>query len=232
MTTPWGPIQWAHQIEPGVVTVGTAGHGGVWLSEEKRALLPKHYKPFTGTTEWAEEDEDGALVLQYLGLLSLIEKTIDLEITPIDIQIGLQSRKEYYGRPWLGGPIVESFKRQVSNQHTEMICTSTLSPRPGGFKLAHLSDQAQELMRKVDAGENIEPTTVQISPYTVHEPKKFTHHFTDGTTHIERVSGRQAHEVLCGVPTAIENYIFFRKNYQFWDKTDRITHQGKIIFQR
>ena len=33
MSTPWGRIQDYHIIADGVVSVSTAGHGGIWLSD-------------------------------------------------------------------------------------------------------------------------------------------------------------------------------------------------------
>ena len=80
MSTPWGRIQDHHRIADGVVSVSTAGHGGIWLSDERIKQLPAHYQPFTGTPRWNEEDEDGALVMQYLGLLSLIPEPLELHV--------------------------------------------------------------------------------------------------------------------------------------------------------
>ena len=93
MSTPWGRVQDHHRIADGVVSVSTAGHGGIWLSDKRIAQLPKHYQPFTGTPRWNEEDEDGALVLQYLGLLSLIPEPLELHVTAEDIDKGRKSRK-------------------------------------------------------------------------------------------------------------------------------------------
>ena len=93
MSTPWGRIQDHHRIADGVVSVSTAGHGGIWLSDARIKQLPAHYQPFTGTPRWNEEDEDGALVLQYLGLLSLIPEPLELQVTAEDIDKGRKSRK-------------------------------------------------------------------------------------------------------------------------------------------
>ena len=41
MSTPWGRIQDHHRIADGVVSVSTAGHGGIWLSDKRIAQLPK-----------------------------------------------------------------------------------------------------------------------------------------------------------------------------------------------
>ena len=126
--------------------VHCAGHGGLWLSQQRVAQLPPEYEPYLGDKQWAEEDEDAGIALQYLGLLSLIDKDINLEITEFDITIGKTSRKDYYGTPWIDGPLVEAYKQQTGDNHDEMICANdVMSPRPGGFKLIKLSQEAQTL---------------------------------------------------------------------------------------
>ena len=102
-----------------------------------------------------------------------------------------------------------------------MICSEQiLSPPPGGFKLARLSSEAKDLMKRVDTGQNIYPTTLQLNPYIVHEPKKFIHHFEDKTTQTEKASGAQAHKILSGDPkpsmTTLNSKMVrlkFRKNH-------------------
>lgn len=233
-STPWGPVQWSHKITEGVVTLGTAGHGGIWLSEEKAKKLPPEYKSFTRSKHWHEEDEDGGIVLQYLGLLSLIEEDLMLQITNMDILIGKKTRLVYYGSPYHGGPIAEAYKRQTGDlQDSEMICAhDILSPRPGGFKLGRLSKEAQTFMKKVDANEIVKPTTVKISPYIVRLPKEFKHNLNNGESFTERVSGAQAHKVLLGDQDAIDNYVQFRSHFPNFEKTDKITHGNQTIYER
>jgi hypothetical protein len=65
--SPWGQIQAAEQIAPGIVQVGTAGHGGIWLSPERKAALPACVKAYrsgyhSGSPTWWEEDCEAALV--------------------------------------------------------------------------------------------------------------------------------------------------------------------------
>ena len=113
MKTPWGKISWHHKITDGVIIVGTPSHGGIWLSEEQAAKLPVHYKSYTGSKHFHEEDEDAPTRLTNTsGLLSLITEPITLNITESDIQLGLLTREDYYGTPFHGGPIVEAYKRQ------------------------------------------------------------------------------------------------------------------------
>ena len=105
MSTPWGRIQDHHRIADGVVSVSTAGHGGIWLSDERIKQLPAHYQPFTGTPRWNEEDEDGALVMQYLGLLSLIPEPLELHVTAEDIDKGRKSVVGLGSRPNIIGMV-------------------------------------------------------------------------------------------------------------------------------
>lgn len=233
MSTPWGPIQWYHVITQGVVMLSTAGHGGLWISPEKVKELPDEYEPFTRSKHWAEEDEDAPLALQYLGLLSLIDEEMTLEINDIDIFIGNITRKDYYGTPYHGGPIVEAYRRQTNSPYKEMICANgILSPRPGGFKLANLSEEAIALMARVDAGEEIEPTHVTISPHTIHKPEKFESFLSNGKSFSERVPGSQAYKILQGDQQALSDWIDFKKHFRHFDKTLRITHKGLTMYER
>lgn len=232
MSTPWGRIQDYHKIADGVVSVSTAGHGGIWLSDKRIAQLPAHYEPFTGTRRWAEEDEDGALVLQYLGLLSLISEPLTLHVTERDIQLGRKTRKNLYGDPFYGGAIVEAYKRQTGDNCGEMICNVHLSPRPGGYRLAILSEDAQAFMKRFDAGEAVAPTTLVLQPYVVYERKKFIHHMENGETWTDKVSGYEAQRILTGDTAALESHLEFKKVYRHFKDVVKITHEDSVIWER
>ena len=51
--TPWGTADSAHHIAPGIVIVGTPGHGGVKLSLERNKKIPSALRNASG---WYEED--------------------------------------------------------------------------------------------------------------------------------------------------------------------------------
>ena len=234
MSTPWGQIQDHHRIADGVVSVSTAGHGGIWLSDKRIAQLPKHYEPFTGTPRWNEEDEDGALVMQYLGLLSLIPEPLELHVTAEDIDKGRKSRKPsgYKGEMRYGGAIVESYQRQTGDNCGEMICQSHLSPSPGGYRLVVLSDEVKAFMERCDAGEAVEPTTYVLEPYVVHERKKFVQHMENGETWTDKVSGYESNRILAGNTEALENYLEFKRLYEKFKQVVKITHEDTVIWQR
>lgn len=52
-TTPWGPPQSYMTYGPGIWSVTTASHGGIWLSEERNSSVPWHMRNRSG---WYEED--------------------------------------------------------------------------------------------------------------------------------------------------------------------------------
>lgn len=59
--TYWGPSQHQKVVSEGITFHSTAGHGGFHLSHERQRDLLRiipNAKPFTGTVEWLEEDED------------------------------------------------------------------------------------------------------------------------------------------------------------------------------
>ena len=51
--SPWGPIQHAEQLAPGIWQAGTAGHGGIKLSRQRNAAMPDFMRIKGG---WYEED--------------------------------------------------------------------------------------------------------------------------------------------------------------------------------
>jgi len=228
MSTPWGSINEYTKIAEGIISVSTPGHGGLWLSDERIAQLPESYEPFTGTKRWAEEDEDAALVLQYLGLLSLIPEPLTLEVTQVDIDKGRESRKTAWYDTKQGGPIVEAYKRVTGDDCGEMLCHKYLSPKPGGFRLAILCDAAIAFMHAFDAGENVDTSTFTLEPYIVYERVKFTLTDKDGKEWIDKVSGFMAKRILEGDK---ETWDFYERIY-VTDKIAKVTHEDKVIWER
>ena len=239
MSTPWGGIQHYDKLAEGVICVHTAGHGGLWLSDERIAALPEHYEPFTGTKRWAEEDEDAGLVLQYLGLLSLIDEPLTLHVTEADIEKGRESCKGLYREKWLflpdgkdtglyGGAIVEAYQRQTGDDCGEMVCSYHLSPVPGGFKLAKMCDKARTFMAAFDKGELVKPATFVLEPYRVLERVEFVHHLKGGGTRTDRVSGYLAKSIREGDAKQLEFY------QSIWIKADviQVSHEGIVFWKR
>ena len=63
-SSPWGPVQSATDVAPGIWFVSTESHGGYLLSNERRFAMPVHLKEvftFAGGN-WFEEDCDWAIV--------------------------------------------------------------------------------------------------------------------------------------------------------------------------
>jgi hypothetical protein len=67
--TPWGQAQHVTEIAPGIVSVSTASHGGIHLSDERIAEMPKALQDFVpfggkqnGLGRWFEEDCDWSVV--------------------------------------------------------------------------------------------------------------------------------------------------------------------------
>jgi hypothetical protein len=65
MNTPWGSTQGQDTLAPGIVSVYTAGHGGIVLSPERqKQLLAKGVEPnsnFLKSNQYWEEDCDWAI---------------------------------------------------------------------------------------------------------------------------------------------------------------------------
>ena len=241
LSTPWGAIQTYDKLADGVYTVDTAGHGGLWLSDERIAQLPEHYESFAcDNRRWHEEDEDAPLVLQYLGLLSLIDEPLTLEVTEVDIEAGRKSRKGLYNSKWhfapkdkydqayYGGAIVEAYQRQTGDTYFQMICSHHLAPVPGGFKLADIGDTGRDWQACFDRDEQVEPITLTLEPYRVLERVDYVHHLVDGGTRTDRVSGHLANHIAEGDARTLEMY------RSIWIKDDvlKVTHEDRVIWHR
>lgn len=60
--SPWGTIEEARVIAPGLVSVSTAGHGGYWISAQREERIPAAARsPFLRQAGWYEEDVDAAV---------------------------------------------------------------------------------------------------------------------------------------------------------------------------
>lgn len=60
MQTPWGWADHVREITSGIIEVGTSSHGGIRLSPERIALIPKDWLRCVDLREgcWLEEDQD------------------------------------------------------------------------------------------------------------------------------------------------------------------------------
>lgn len=63
--SPWGKVQDAEEVAPGIISVTTPSHGGMWLSDERRAQMPEALRavPTTPGGNWYEQDVDAMLVI-------------------------------------------------------------------------------------------------------------------------------------------------------------------------
>ena len=60
-STPWGMADSAVELAKGVISYGTASHGGIWLSQDRRIEIGQYDKNWLKTAEWWEEDCDWAI---------------------------------------------------------------------------------------------------------------------------------------------------------------------------
>lgn len=62
--SPWGTIDSVHEECPGIYSVGTPGHGGVWVAPDLRKHLPAEYR----RRAWFEEDCEYAIPFTIFAL--------------------------------------------------------------------------------------------------------------------------------------------------------------------
>ncbi|MCZ4587653.1 hypothetical protein O4328_28865 [Rhodococcus opacus] len=70
-SSPWGAVQYGSVLVDGIITVSTAGHGGVRISAERLRQMPVALR--LGRRRWFEEDCEAALV----GVAFADELTLD-----------------------------------------------------------------------------------------------------------------------------------------------------------
>ena len=66
--TPWGPVESAEAIAPGVTFVQTPGHGGIILNESRWESLPEDVRSCMMNPRYAEEDCELPIVMALLGI--------------------------------------------------------------------------------------------------------------------------------------------------------------------
>ena len=68
-SSPWGAIQHATELAPGIISVVTASHGGIWLSDDRLDQFARIASPYKTWLEpivggrWFEVDLDALLPL-------------------------------------------------------------------------------------------------------------------------------------------------------------------------
>ena len=72
--TPWGEKQTEYELTPGFTMVHTASHGGIWLTEQQRQMVPDHLNQHSVGGEGIWWEEDSAWSLPVLHFLSRKEK--------------------------------------------------------------------------------------------------------------------------------------------------------------
>ncbi len=92
-TSPWGAIQGKKELAPGIWQVSTAGHGGIKLSRERNAAVPKYMRREGG---WYEEDCDWALaaVVHPIGF----HRVIKIEGKPdrTEFEVAMETFRNWY----------------------------------------------------------------------------------------------------------------------------------------
>jgi hypothetical protein len=62
--SPWGAVQHRKEVAPGIWSVATASHGGIYLSDARMAKVPAHLQEtHYSRGNWFEEDCDWAIVV-------------------------------------------------------------------------------------------------------------------------------------------------------------------------
>lgn len=103
--TPWGHPDSVTELAPGIVSYSTPSHGGIWLSPERVAEMPKPLREFVpfggpqaGPGRWFEEDCDWSVVAaafpEYFDAeaLDAAMKTLERWKTELHAQVAGKSR--------------------------------------------------------------------------------------------------------------------------------------------
>lgn len=97
--TPWGRADYTKQLAPGIWTVGTPSHGGMWIAPELYATMPESIRETRHSHGgWFEEDCDWAIpVLFFWDLLEGFYETRCEEVQTAAI---MTLKSCYDGKVW------------------------------------------------------------------------------------------------------------------------------------
>ena len=130
-SSPWGSIQHAQQIAPGIWSVSTAGHGGIKLSAARNRAMPADMRLHGG---WYEEDCDAALV----GLV-FPEAFPNVHVDLIKASVRNHYPEAY--KAFTGEPVTAENSRKLRDREfEERTCTSFVVRSAWGSWAAFVPD--------------------------------------------------------------------------------------------
>lgn len=98
--SPWGAVQHAEEVAPGILRVGTAGHGGLKVTKQRNAAIPPAFRRRSG---WYEEDDeacivaafhpDGSAAAQTTAMSALKDRWPDEFTRTFDVTVGLHESR-------------------------------------------------------------------------------------------------------------------------------------------
>ncbi|MCQ4121360.1 DUF7007 domain-containing protein [Rhodococcus tibetensis] len=89
-SSPWGSVQYGSTLADGIITVSTAGHGGVRISPQRLRQMPSALR--LGRRRWFEEDCESALVA--------VAFADDLELDDRRRELAAQSVADWFPTAW------------------------------------------------------------------------------------------------------------------------------------
>lgn len=69
-SSPWGTIQHVTELADGIVSVSTAGHGGIWITSERERQIPANVRAIArqyAPANWYEEDCDACIPMAWFA---------------------------------------------------------------------------------------------------------------------------------------------------------------------
>ncbi len=98
-TSPWGDVQSATVLAPGVTLIETASHGGLHLAGPALEAIPRALgATFINGPSWAEEDCELAIALAILHAAGLVpsDQLLGLGLTPARVaEIGRRTARQF-----------------------------------------------------------------------------------------------------------------------------------------
>ena len=89
-SSPWGTVQYGQELADGIVTVSTAGHGGIRISDERLKQMPRALR--LERKRWFEEDCEAGLVYWAFAR--------DIGLTAEQVTMAEESVRNWYPEKW------------------------------------------------------------------------------------------------------------------------------------
>lgn len=124
--TPWGAWDYCRQLAPGIFSVGTPSHGGIFVSAEVNKRIPEYAQQSAHnlpgeTGQWYEEDCDWCIPFTFLAaeIKEGMGKNVEMDVyTSNSLETAAQHMRSWHPDVWerMTGKVIPSGQSYVKDE--------------------------------------------------------------------------------------------------------------------